>query len=153
MDQDANLNTFYYIYDYRHHQEIYLTDDYALLYHERYGRVDKETNQDEIKQLKDFYIFWLHFPDVTNANIKHKNNLTTVKFKESRSGRFVNYYRKYVFRDLNHTVPLTVKESVMIRAGGNYRPQSLNVFYFENINQILSIQMRFEIKKALSQAF
>ena len=153
VDQDANLNTFYYIYDYRQHQEIYLTDDYALIYRERYGRVDKESNPEQIKQLKDFFVFWLHFPDINNAKIKHMNHKTIVKFKEKQSGRFVNYYRKYVFKDLNHTVPLIVKENVMVRIGGNYRTQSLNLFYFEDINQTPSLQMRPEIKKALSQEF
>ncbi|HPJ23599.1 MAG TPA: hypothetical protein PK113_01695 [Bacillota bacterium] len=153
VDNDQDMNRFYYIYHRAKRQEIYLTDQYAVIYREAYHTATYENNKDVVQDLHDKFIFWEQFQTLTDYKIKEKNKTMVLKFKDNRRGRFVTLIKRYSFsKDIN-VVPVIVKERIDVRAGGNYRPQAASTFYFDDINRKPEYQIHQEIKNTLSRNF
>ncbi len=149
MDNDPELNQFFYIYDRTRRQEIYLTDKFALTYRQSYSSVTKENNPNAIRDLMNRYVFWKRIIIDDDTKITERINKTIVKIKEKTS-RFSSRTRKYEFSNDIYVVPLKVTETVYSTTGGNYSSQAMHTYYFEEINHKQVFEMNPEIKNTLS---
>ncbi len=149
MDLDADFKTFYYIYDYFHKEEIYLTEKYAIVYKKSYNQVNVENNPAVIEKLYDKYIFWHDFDSFTDYKIVHRQNKTILKVKD-RSGKWA-LRRTYSFSSEINIVPHKITETISSTTGGNSSVQSMKTYIFEDVNRKPYYEIDPEIKKALSQ--
>lgn len=149
VDNNPEMDRFYYIYDRRRQQEIYLTEKFAIIYRKVYQATTKETNPSAIKEILDHYAFWRHLELTEDAVIKDKVNKTILKFKEKMS-RYSTKVRRYVFSNDVNVVPVKVSESITVNTGGNTRSQAMYTYYFEDVNRKQIFEIHPEIKKTLS---
>ncbi len=150
MSKDIDYSKFYYIYNYRKHEEIYLTEEFAVVFNTKYNRAYHEVNPDVVKSIFSKFIFWNAFANLTDYKIKHKTKKTVLKFKERNSGRFGSVLTKsYSFSNETNIVPYEVTELIS-NSYGSTNTQSMNKFFFENINQTQSFEIHPEIRRMLA---
>jgi len=152
VDTDGEMNLFYYILNHPKHEEIYLTKDIAIVKNTYYNNIYTETNKKAIDTLFKKFVFWLNFDNISDYKIKQKTNNTILKIKE-KSNSFVTLLKTYRFSNEVNVVPEKVTETINIRAGGNYRTQSMYTFYFDNMNRAQHFEIDPEIKRTLSSNY
>ncbi|XMB71988.1 hypothetical protein RJI07_07755 [Mycoplasmatota bacterium WC30] len=150
LSKDIDYNPFYYIYNSRRHEEIYLNDKFAIVYNLKYNRAYHEVNPEAVKRIFKKFVFWANFANLTDYRIKHKPKKTVLKFKERSSGKFGSVLSKsYSFSNEITIVPYEVTELISSNYGGT-NTQSMNKFFFENINQSQMFEIHPEIRRLLS---
>lgn len=152
MGKDSrNFDTFYYIYNYRKNEEIYLTEKYAIIHNTKYNKTRQEYKYEEIKYLFNKYLFWHNIQNSENGKIKDKKNKTVVIIKDYYKGNHRMYYlKRYAFKSDFQIMPAIITETLgYARAGGtNY--QSMNRYYIDDINRSQPIKIHLEIKNVLN---
>lgn len=156
MDSNnLDLSKFYYIYDHKKKEEIYLTDKHAIIYRKRYQAVSEENNPQEIKKLMRQYVFWTLFAESERSlDIKQKNNKTIIKTNLNlEDGSRSYYYRKFVLYPGEMSLPSKVSETIGYARSGTQNIQSYAMYYFENINRNQMLLIHPDIKKVLESLY
>lgn len=151
IDQDQNgYSKVYYIYNRKKKEEIYLTEEYAIIYSYRNNTTYHEVDPVTIKELLNAFIFWYSFPTIEDAVVKQRKNSTVVKIKEPSHFRYsVSRIKRFVFSNNTNVVPETVIEYVGYGKAGGSNYQEINKYSFEGINRSQRLEIHPEIKKIL----
>ncbi len=150
-DQDPELNPFFYIFDSRKKREIYLTDHAAWIYQTKYNQVHKEVNPNELKAIREKFIFWEGLDAIEDYKLIPKAKKTVLKYKESTQMKFVTKMIRFTFSNEINVVPNRISKLVNVRAGGNYRTQEAYTYLVEDVNRQPRFEIHPEIKRALSK--
>lgn len=150
-DQDPELNPFFYIFDSRKKREIYLTDHVAWIYQTKYNQVHKEVNPNELKAIREKFIFWEGLDAIEDYKLIPKAKKTVLKYKESTQMKFVTKMIRFTFSNEINVVPNRISKLVNVRAGGNYRTQEAYTYLVEDVNRQPHFEIHPEIKRALSK--
>lgn len=148
VDNSPDMDRFYYIYDNRHREEIYLTEKYVLVYRKRYQNVLTETNPLSIQRYFDSFIFWKTLESRDDVKVIYKNNKNIIKLNETK-GRW-RFRRSFSFSDVARSIPHKVTEIVYTSVAGNSNIKVWQTLYFEDVNRKPYFEMHPEIKKTLS---
>ena len=146
IDKDTtNFNTYYYIHNHKRNEYIYLTDEFVLVYNERYNSFKEETNPKTITKLKNHYIFWNEFSNLKDYKIKQKKKSTVLKYK-------TNYRisKAYYFSNDIHIVPNKITEMISASNYSKNSIQSFTTYFFEEINRRQHVDIHPEIIKKLT---
>lgn len=146
IDKDpSNFETFYYIYNNKRNEYIYLTDKFALIYNERLKSLREETNSKAIASLKSHFIFWDDFSSLENYKIKEKRKSKVLKFKTD-----YGYSKSYYFSNDIYIVPNKITEIVGSSNYGRNNIQGITTYFFEDMNRKQQLEIHPEIYKRLS---
>ncbi|XFA99675.1 hypothetical protein ACAG96_03600 [Candidatus Izemoplasma sp. B36] len=146
VDKDkTNFDTFYYIYNSFRKEYIYLTENFVLIYNERYKNLREETSYREISKIKNKFIFWKEFSDLKNYVVKRKRNKTILKYKSD-----YRYQKSYHFSNDIHIVPNKIKEYISTYGVSKGNIQGFSTYYFEAVNRRQIVDIHPEIKRKIA---
>lgn len=146
IDKDkTNFDTFYYVYNRVRKEYIYITNQYVLIYNDRYKNIREETSFREITKIKDKYIFWQEINDIEDYKIKRKRNKTILKYKSN-----YHFQKTYYFSNDIHIVPSKITELVSTSGSTKGNIQGFSSYYFEAVNRRQTIDIHPEIVRKVS---
>lgn len=152
MNQNTmTLEPYFYIFNRRKHEEIYLTEKKAYIYNTMYNKVFEEINPNAIRELFNKFIFWKEFETIHDYKVIQKEKKTILKYTTDKSENSRVRLRKvYSFSNNINIVPVSVTESISYASYGNRNNQNYYKYYFEDINRQQYIEIHPEIKKKLT---
>lgn len=152
MGKDTrNFDTFYYIYNNRNHEEIYLTETYALIYHSKQQKVRREDKPEAIEYLFNRFIFWQHIFSSENCKVKPRKHRTVVIVKDYYSGSKRMYFlKRYSFKNDFDILPPVITETLGYGRTGGANYQSIRRYYIDDINRTQAVEIHFKIKNVLN---
>ena len=152
MDKNTvTFHSFFYIFNRKKQEEIYLTEKIAYIYNIKYNKVMVENNPNTLHEMLHKFIFWKDFDGLKNYKVINKSKKTVLKFTTDKSYNSRTKLRKvYSFSNDINVVPVTVTETITYASYGNRNSQNIYKYYFEDINRKQYFEIHPEIKKMMS---
>jgi len=149
ISKDLNLDSYYRI-KLSNTLYLYIFPDQAMYYDESNNSLRKINDYKEKQALEKKYIFWDRWNNIEDYQIK-KNNKKTVLIFDDKNNRTALRYR-YTFSLTNNLIPKKITEIVSSRTSNNTM-NSINVYYFIDINRLASLRLPQEIIKLVEKEY
>lgn len=141
----------YYQVNYKKNQFLFFIENRAFYYNKITDQIRNINDYSEILALKNKYLFWLKWDDISDYKIINKNKKTILIFNYKNSRIVLNY--RYYFPINNNSSPEKITEVISNKSTSTNSLQAYNTYYFTDNNHQLNIKHNNTVYNALNNNY